>query len=249
MKSSLSQSHHSEKFERCKAFINSNFVQTSHKVQPTSPRPAITISRQPFSGSHHIASALSQQLPREKQLPNGEWALFDRRLVHKILEDHHLPQHLARYMPEDKDREFSGLINEILGLHPSLWELFHHTCDTILKLAGVGNVILIGRGSHILTRHLPHVLKVRIIAPFDQRLRQAAQQWDLPEDSARRRLQKEDKARAAYIHSHFNESVDDPLAYHLILNTGSLSPDSAASTIKEALLACHQQALDAQSSS
>ncbi len=230
-------------FQRCKAVIDSNFIEDGDRPRKTTPTPAITLSRLPCSGSHEIAKALLPQLEADPLLGGTPWALFDRELVHRTLEDHHLPKRLARYMPEDKDHEVSGLINEILGLHPSLWELFHHTCDTIVKLARMGNVILIGRGAHVLARGMPWVLRVRVVAPFEYRLQRAMTETGLPHGRAYRRLRQDDQARAAYIRSHFNESVDDPFAYDLTLNTANWSSEASAGILHEALRASHQRGL------
>jgi cytidylate kinase len=219
--------------ERCQAFINSNFVQG--RQEPKRLHKAVTISRQAYSQSHAIAEELIRLVQRDRQLGEHAWALFDRDLVHRILEDHHLPKTLERYMPEDKDRNLTGLINEILGLHPSQWELFHYTCDTILKLARVGNVILIGRGAHIVTRGVPHMLHVRIIAPLDERIRRASEHLQISHAEAVKRLRQDDAARDAYVRSHFDEGLDRPLAYHLTLNSGQLSVPKAASILYAAL--------------
>jgi hypothetical protein len=197
--------------------------------------PAVTISRKRFSHAHKIAEELLHLLNEDNELGKSQWALFDRDLVHKILEDHHLPEALSRYMPEDRDHDFSGIINEILGLHPSLWELFHHTCDTIAKLASVGNVILIGRGSHIITRNLSHVVHVRIIAPLEQRIERAAAIEQISATSAARIVRQDDHARTAFVKSHFDEDPDDPDAYHLTINTGKTDPRTAAAIILTAI--------------
>ena len=99
--------------ERCQAFIDSNFVKT--EPAPTRKPVAVTLSRQSFSQAHAIAEELIKLLHQDSVLGEDQWAFFDRDLVHKILEDHDLPKALARYMPEDRDREVTGLINEILG--------------------------------------------------------------------------------------------------------------------------------------
>ena len=219
--------------ERCQAFIDSNFVKTQQKEKRK--RLALTISRQIFSKSHAVADQLIALLQRDKQLGENPWALFDRDLVHRILEDHNLPKTIARYMPEDRDREVTGLINEILGLHPSSWTLFHYTCDTIHKLASVGNVIIIGRGSHIITRGMDHVIKVRIVCPLEKRIERAAAHLDLTRDEARKHVKQDDTARAAFVRSHFNEDLADPLAYDLILNTDRMSVEAAAHILLQAL--------------
>ena len=226
---------HSHAYARCKSFIDSNFVESP----PQSKRIplTLTISRQVHSGSHAIAEELIRLLDADKQLGQSPWALFDRDLVHQILKDHNLPKRLAKYMPEDRDRDFTGIINEVLGLHPSLWELFHHTCDTINRLAKVGNVIIIGRGAHIITRGMPHAYHVRIIAPFEQRVQRAARLLDCSHSEAGRRIRHDDQARAAFVRSHFDEPLDDPLAYDLIINTGRTSISEAARILLAALKA------------
>jgi hypothetical protein len=219
-------------FERCRAFIDSNFLERSAEGR----RPlAVAISRQAYSLSHDTGNLLIERLGRDRILGRSSWALFDHDLVRKVLEDHDLPKSIARYMPEDRDRELKGLLNEILGVHPSLWNLFHYTCDTIHKLAKVGNVVLIGRGGHIITRHLSHVLYVRMIAPEAERAKRCSLKENISHQEALHRIHKIDAARAAYIHQHFNESIDDPFAYHLTLNTGLLTASGAASIIHNAL--------------
>jgi hypothetical protein len=233
-----------EAFERCKAFIDSNFIEGAARPPKRARRPALTISRLPWCGAHEIGKELLRLLETDAELGKESWGFFDRDLVHRVLEDHHLPKRLARFMEEDKDHEVSGLINEILGLHPSLWELFHHTCDTVLKLAQMGNVILIGRGAHVLTRGMPWVLRVRVVAPFAYRLKRAMGETGLPEGRAWRRLRQDDQARAAYIRSHFNESVDDPFAYDLALNTANWTPPECAGILLEALRETRERGLE-----
>lgn len=228
-------SDYSHAYDRCRAFIDSNFVE-SPKVEIKQP-VALTISRQVYSSSHEIAEILIELLNKDEVLGRKEWALFDRDLVHRILQDHNLPKRIAQYMPEDREKTLTSTINEILGVHPSMWELFHFTCDTIHKLARVGNTILIGRGAHIVTRNLPHVLRVRIIAPKEMRIARAAKMLGIPISEATRIISQDDHARGAYVRCHFDESIDDPAAYDMVLNTGSLDEETAALVLYQALVA------------
>jgi cytidylate kinase len=220
-------------YERCRAFIASNFVESPVEIKRFTP--SVAISRKAYSQAHAIAEELITLMEVKSAFEGDAWTLFDRSLVERILEDHNLPKAMARYMPEDRDHDFTGLINEILGVHPSSWKLFHYTCDTIHKLAKIGGVILIGRGSHIITRGMPHVLKVRIIAPMEQRICRATKLLDIPTAEATRRVKQDDAARAAFVRSHFDEDVDDPLAYDLTINTGEMDARAAAKTLFAAL--------------
>jgi len=226
-------SQYSHAYDRCQAFIDSNFVESGEEIE-RSPI-TLTISRQVFSRSHAIAERLIELLQADEELGTSYWALFDRDLVHKMLGDHDLPQRLAKYIPEDKDHSLTSTINEILGVHPSLWELFHYTCDTIQKLAKVGNVILIGRGAHIVTRGIPHVFHVRIVSPFDLRVERAAEMLDLSVMDAAKQVSQDDHARGAYVRSHFDEPIEDPYAYDMILNTANVDEQTAANILFKAM--------------
>lgn len=229
-------SENSHAYIRCQAFINSNFIE-SPPVQAAKPTRALSISRQVYSRSHAISEKLIRLLQTDREVGPGDWALFDRDLVHKILAEHNLPHHIARYMPEDKEHPVANTINEILGLHPSMWDLFHYTCDTIYQLARRGNVILIGRGAHIVTRGLPHVLRVRLIAPRELRIRRAAEILKISDAEAAKVITRADNSQAAYVKSHFAESIEDPTAYDMVLNTGTINEDTVAKILFHALIA------------
>ena len=80
-----------------------------------------------------------------------------------MLEEHSLPKSLARFMPEDRISEVSDTMDELFGLHPPSWDLVHKTSETILHLAQLGHVIIIGRGAKVITAKLDGVLHVRLV--------------------------------------------------------------------------------------
>ena len=43
--------------------------------------------------------------------------------------------------------------------------LVHKTAKTILQLAEMGNVIIIGRGANVVTAHMNNIFHVRLVAP------------------------------------------------------------------------------------
>src|SRR3974390_1305570 len=113
------------------------------------PRRVITISRQAGSGGHTVAEKLRQVLQAKEPQDACPWAVFDRNLVEKVLAEHKLPASLAKFMTEDRISEMADTIDELFGLHPPSWILVRQTAETILHLAELGNVILIGRGANV----------------------------------------------------------------------------------------------------
>ncbi|RME93090.1 MAG: cytidylate kinase-like family protein [Verrucomicrobia bacterium] len=214
-------------FDRCLSFINAQFRPGSPQREEA-PRLAVTISRQAGCGAWEIARKLAERLDRAWPDPERPWTVFDRELVEKVLEDHHLPARLAEYMPEDRVPYVRDALEELLGLHPPSWELVRKTADTILRLAAMGRVILIGRAAHVITRPLPHMLHLRLIGSLQKRIERLCRQRGWDEKTARAYVERTDRARERYVREHFGADPTDPLDYDLVLNTDRFTTDQAA---------------------
>ncbi len=223
--------------EKCFAFINTQLQPHPHSPyanREEERKLAITISRKTGSGSLGIADALARILqvrwPRER----CQWTVFDRNLVERVLEDHHLPGRLAGYMREDRVGAIQDMMTEILGLHPSSWDLFHQTTETILRLAEMGQVILIGRGANMVTAKLPHVFHVRLCGSKERRLKRLQENLNLSPEAAAEFLEKTERGRERYLKDHFKSDINDPELYHLVINTDRIECSQAAELIAEA---------------
>lgn len=196
------------------------------------PRPAVTISRETGAGAATIANAVAQQLDRDCPDEGGcPWAVFDRNLVKKILEDHQLSATMEKFMPEDTPFPLSDALESLLGLHPSSWNLREYADETIRRLAASGNVILVGRGAAIITSQLPHVLHVRLVAPFNLRVQNCADSYNITTKEAACLVRESDEARHRYVQTYFGVNVADPTHYDLVVNTGRTGNELAAKII------------------
>ena len=199
-------------------------------------KPAIAITRQTGSGALTVAALIAEKLNVDFQGdPPCPWTVFDRNLVSKILEDHKLSAATEAFMPEDTRFSLTDAFESLLGLHPGSWNLREYAKKTVRKLASGGNVILVGRGSVIVTANMPQVLHVRLVAPLDFRVRHYAKISNISATKATQDIREMDDARNRYLHSYFNADVDDPLHYHLIVNTGKTGFQEAAQIITSAL--------------
>jgi cytidylate kinase len=202
-----------------------------------SPRKsAVTISRQSGCGAHVIAEKLAQHLQACSPKDAPPWTVFDHNLVEKVLAEHNLPERLARFMPEDRVLEINDIMDELFGLHPPSWTLVQQTSETILHLAELGNVIILGHGAYVITAKLPHVFHVRVVASLDKRIEHMQQFEGLSKKAATERIQREDRGRERYLKKHFGKNIDDPLLYHMVINTDLISLDDAARLIGDAVL-------------
>jgi cytidylate kinase len=101
----------------------------------------------------------------------------------------------------------------------------------LLDFARKGNVILYGRGSQFLLKDCGNVLRLRIIADFEERVERFAEREWIDPDLARSMTRLSDHQRAGFVHFYFDRAWDDPLGYDITFNTSRLSTDSIVDSI------------------
>ncbi len=223
-------------------FINSQWRQAGPRPKDGPARrqmDVVTISRQAGSGAHVVAEALVTRLQTGAQKDACPWTIFDRNLVEKVLEDHDLPGRLAKFMPEDRKTEMSDTLDGLFGLQPSAWTLVRKTADTILHLAEVGNVILIGRGANIITGKSNHAFHVRLVGSLERRIAHLVEYKHFSLAEATEYARTEDQGRKRYVTKYYDADIDDPLLYHLVINTDRVQYEEAARMIADTMLIQH----------
>lgn len=201
--------------------------------------PFVTISRQAGSGAETIAHLLAGKLNAKRREDEQPWMVFDKNLISKMLEDQHLPQTIAKLIREDTDATVEALVGELLGLNPSMWTLFHHTSDTILKLARLGRCIIVGRGAGIITAKLKGGLHARLVAPDAVRIVHLKKHFHYDDKAAAQYMNESDAGRRRYIKTNFDRDIEDPLLYHAVFNTGLTGFEGTAGTLEAMLSSCH----------
>ena len=197
--------------------------------------PFITISREAGAG----ATVLGQQLVpllNEQMIEEGRsWIFFDEDLITHALTKHHLPERLAEYLPEDRVSEIKALIDELVGLHPPVWELEHKVSEAIVQLAQLGCVILTGRASNLITRTLPGGLHLRLVAAMEARIQRMMKIKNCDAGMAKHTLLGSDQARSRYAQTNFQQDIEDPHNYDLVINTDLITPACAAHLVMHTL--------------
>ena len=173
----------------------------------------------------------------QKHVPSHDvWTVFSQHLVAKVLEEHHLDKRAADFMKEGHKGVVTDAIEELLGLHPSDWTFVQRANATILRLAQTGNVILVGRGANIVTSKLKTVFHVYLVGSLEKRIEQAEKVFNLDRKSAINYIKKKDEARRRYLKDNFDKDINDPLLYHIIINTDLVQHDEAAQLIGDEVI-------------
>lgn len=181
----------------------------------------ITISRQRGSFGNQIAEAVAERLRYNRV---GKTEISDA---------------LA-------DQGLEALVFEKFdGRRPSIWQslsqqkkqFIHFLRSAVYDFARRGNVVILGRGGQVLLKSIPATLHVRIVAPFENRVRRLMEMADYSRRKAENELLLSDHDSSGYIRSYFDINWSDIDMYDLVLNTRTMSVDAAVSLIVAAVAA------------
>jgi len=222
-------------FEKCKRYIEQHSEETSGYLKKKEVFPCITISRQTGSGSYEVSERLIEILQKITRQSEDPWTYFNKDLITKVIEDYQLPKTLSGYIDESKYDHINDAVNELLGVKPSEWTILQKTTKTILNLARFGKVIIVGRGSNVITSKLPNGFHIRLIAPIEHRIKHVQEIFNFSKPKAMEYIKREDADRKKYLKSHFFRDPDDVTLYNLIINTGQFTYLESARVIAEAL--------------
>jgi len=179
----------------------------------------ITISREMGSGGIPIVHQTAEELG---------YTLVDGDIIKNAAEDYDLSQEALQQIDE-KPPAFVENLDRQIELNMNRIQLI------VLEQALKGNVIVYGRGGQDLLPEITSVLRVRIIAPFEERVERWAQREWIDPDLARSLVRKSDQQRAGFIKYYFDRDWTDPIHYDIIVNTARLSNETAIKLIKEAV--------------
>ena len=199
--------------------------------------PFVTLSREMGAGAVTLGEETAAYLQSRARATDAPWTVFDRNLMKKVLEEHHLPTNLAAFLPEDRVSEIQSAIRELFGLHPPLATMFQQMTKTILGLAEMGHVVLVGRGANLITAHLEGGFHVRLVGSPERRIERVMVHYQLSRKEAAGFMKKGDAARKAFVKKFFDAEPSDPLHYHLVVNTDRIPTSEAAQLIGEIVLA------------
>jgi cytidylate kinase len=96
-------------------------------------------------------------------------------------------------------------------------------------------VIIVGRGSQVILKDLPDVLHVRIIAPLERRIERWMERNNISHEEAKKITLERDRKHVHFVETYFDEDINNPDLYDLIINTDKLTLDCAADLIIDAV--------------
>jgi cytidylate kinase len=182
----------------------------------------IAISHQMGAGGSEIGMDVAQRLG---------YHYVDQELIQDAVRRYGLAEDKLSHLDESK---------------PTLFERFdaetrHYITilqTTLLEFAESDNAVLMGRGGQWLLRGIPHVLRIRVIAPFEHRVRQwikrtAEMGGEAPHQrAAADLLRRDDSEKAGRMRYLYEVDLADPALYDLVINSEKLRYEAAIGMIE-----------------
>lgn len=179
----------------------------------------ITISRGSYSRGKEVAEKLAKEL---------NYQCISREVILEASEQFNIPElKLIRAIhdaPTILDRFTSGKERFIA--------FFRATLLTYLQR---DNVVYHGLASHFFLQEFPHVLKIRISANLEDRVREEMIRENIPADEARMVLVNDDAERRKWGQQIFGQDTWNAQLYDMILHIGNMNVDQAVSVILHAV--------------
>jgi cytidylate kinase len=181
----------------------------------------IVISHEIGAGGPEIGQALGERLGYRCV---GQDLIVDVARRYGLLEEK--LSHLDEAKPSLFERFDAETRRYITVIQTALYEFAEHD-----------NVILLGRGGQWLLRGIPHVLRVRLMAPFDLRVKRLAKKMagQMGEQTNQRTVhdmvRRDDVEKIGRMRYLYEVDIRDPALYDVVINTEKLPNDSAVEVI------------------
>lgn len=196
------------------------------KKTETKTLPVITLSRQPGSGGKFVARSVAETLGLD---------LFHQELINAMAENADTSARVIRTLDERGVSMLEDWVSAAIS-DRHLWpdEVSRMLMQVIGTIGRHGKAVIVGRGANFV---LPaeNRFRVRIIAPLEKRVDCVAEAHGLPKKEAKQRVLRTESDRRAFVRKYFHSDIGDPANYDMVLNTGSLSVESAAAAICSAV--------------
>lgn len=175
--------------------------------------PPITISYSHGSGGDEVAETVSQTLGHQ---------LLDREIVEAISRTTNIHPQIITLLDKGRQNLVKSLTEQLFSNRVIDDMSYAHTLARVIRtISLLEPAVFIGRGAcHILKE--TDAFHVRIVAEMLDRIRRIAARDEVTEDEAAARIKADDQMRRRFIKTNFNREIDDPTAYHLVINTSRI---------------------------
>ncbi|RLA63052.1 MAG: cytidylate kinase-like family protein [Epsilonproteobacteria bacterium] len=187
----------------------------------------ITLSREFGCEAYLLAEMLKQKLEAKT---GQEWIILDKDIIDRLSQDTHLSKTLIKdlgVMSSFIQDFFSSFQRGVLSKD----QVFQELAEIILRVAKVGNIIIVGRGAAVITSHLENCIHFRLEAPLEYRIKSIAKRAQLDQGEAEKLVNESQAKRDKFLKDFLHIDIRDPKYFDAIYNNSKNSINSIAESI------------------
>lgn len=189
-------------------------------------RPVVALSMEPGSDGCRVAKGLADQLGYD---------LFHRSIIHAIAASARTSDKIVESLERDRLSGVQDFISSLINqqyIHPDIY--LEHLMKVVATIGKHGHAVVVGRGAGFI---LPpeECISIRVVAPIQVRIEKIAAAFNASREEAKRRIMIRESRRRAFVRHSFNQNINDPMHYDLVLNTGRMSVTAAIAAAQGAL--------------
>ncbi|HPS87861.1 MAG TPA: cytidylate kinase-like family protein [Spirochaetota bacterium] len=205
-----------------------------NEAEKVNRHPFVTISREYGCGGFMVAAKIVEIFNDELK-PDPQWAAYDKKILDRLMKDTGLSAHLVETLTEKARSKMTNIIQTTFSSFPPQVAIHKKLTEMIALLALHGNVVIVGRGSNMITKNFINGFHVRLVAPVSRRVEKISKEMNISKNEALKLINEKTKQRDEYMKEFLRFDLTDPHNYDLTINDGEFTVEQAAGLIIEGM--------------
>jgi len=197
--------------------------------------PVICISREVGCGGLNIAQLLASELDKHGNCK--KWGVLSKAILEgNALELMREPNLLRSYLSGVDKELYDEVLSAFSYSHlDSELKIKQILIDLIVSFANDGHCIIVGRAAHIIAKEIDKALFIKLVAPYEWRLKHIMEVNNLNRVEAIDFMEEADNERQNYL-KHFTNEFNNEVEFDLIINLSKMNITEVIDLIKFAAL-------------
>lgn len=200
------------------------------------PGPVITISRECGCSGRSFAEKLTERINHEISNPAHNWKWVNKEILYLASKELKLNPDQVKNLLKTEDKNFlDDIVSSFTVKYYAPDAKIKKTIkDVVRHLAIQGHVVIIGRGSEVLTQDIGRSLHIKLFAPLKWKEDVICRRNKISPEEANKLILKTDKRRLKFVDA-YQVNDSNKVVYDIDFNCAKFSHEEIIETIMKVL--------------